>query len=266
MNYDPIYLAGVQKAVNELCKMRLSCDGQFGPKSYAGLKYFQSTRSIPQTGEYDAPTQAILDPFIKFKYLTFDSITKAANSLGVSTAHVRTVCDVESGGAGFLPDGRVKILFERHHFLAALQKKMSAAKVAELMRLNPDIISATPGGYAGNEGEYPRYLRACAIDQDAAYYATSYGMFQVMGFNYESAGYKDLKSFVKALMESETNHLMAFVQFNKVYAKGGLWTALKNQDWATYARTYNGSAYKKNEYDTKLKNSFDKFSKNIFAY
>ena len=41
------------------------------------------------------------------------AIASAANKLGCEVAAVRAVVDVESGG-GFLPDGRPKILFERH--------------------------------------------------------------------------------------------------------------------------------------------------------
>lgn len=265
MSFDPIYTSGIQKAINEKAKQRLTCDGAFGAKSVAALKVFQGQCSLPKTGVYDAATQAQLDPFIKQKFLTFDSIKKAATELSLTPAHIRTVCDVESNGAGFLPDGRVKILFERHHFLASLKKRLPAAKVAQLQKDNPDIINETPGGYVGNEGEYPRFLRACAIDLYSAYYATSFGLFQIMGFNYEFAGYKDINVFVTDMKLSETYQLMAFVNFNKTYRKGILWTALKAQAWDDYALAYNGSNYKKNLYDTKLGNSFTKFSKNIFA-
>lgn len=265
MNRDPIYTAGIQKAINELVKQRLVCDGQFGPQSQAAMALFQKSRNIPQTGVYDDATSAILDPFIKHKYLTIDSIVQAATQLGVSKAHIRTVCDVESKGSGFLPDGRVKILFERHHFLASLQKRLPASQVQALMVANPDIINSTPGGYVGNEGEHARFQRAYAIDAYSAMYATSYGLFQLMGFNYATCGYNDLVSFYRAMQDTETNQLLAFVQFNKVYQHGVLWTAMKSADWTGYALHYNGSAYQKNQYDTKLSQSFQKFNENIFA-
>jgi hypothetical protein len=265
MSFDSIYTAGIQKAINEKAKQRLTCDGAFGAKSQTALKVYQTQCGLKPTGIYDAATQAQLEPFIKQKFLTIDSINKAATALGVTPAHVRTVCDVESNGAGFLPDGRVKILFERHHFLAALKKRVPALKLLQLQKDNPDIINATPGGYVGNEGEYPRFLRACAIDLYSAYYATSFGLFQIMGFNHEFAGYKDIGAFVTDMKLSETHQLLAFVNFNKTYRKGILLTALKGQDWAGYALAYNGSNYKKNMYDTKLGNSFSKYSKNLLA-
>lgn len=266
MNYDPVYTAGIQKAINEKVGQRLTCDGQFGPKSQAALKLLQVKLGVPATGSYDVLTHSYLDTFIKGKYLTFDSFGRAAKDLGVQNTHIRTVCDVESNGAGFLPDGRVKILFERHHFLASIKKRLPADRVAKLLLSDPDIVSATPGGYIGNEGEYTRFERAKAIDEYSAIYASSFGLFQIMGFNYSDAGFKDIYEFAAAMCTSETNQLMAFVSFNKVYRKGVLWTALKNQDWVTYALNYNGTGYAKNKYDTKLATSFRKYANNIYAY
>lgn len=266
MQFDPVYTAGIQKAINELAKQRLTCDGQFGAKSQTALKLYQAKCGIPQTGVYDVATQVRMEPHILKKYLTFKSINAAAAALKVQEAHIRTVCEVESKGSGYLPDGRIKILFERHHFIASLKKRLPAGTVAQLQRSNPDIINSEPGGYIGNEGEYARFERACAIDEYSAIYATSFGLFQIMGFNHAAAGYSDIFAYADAMRASETNQLMAFVNFNKTYRKGVLWTALKSTDWPVYAYNYNGAGYKKYSYDTKLSAAFAKFMKNIFAY
>lgn len=265
MSFDPIYTSGIQKAINEKAQQRLTCDGAFGTKSRDALKVLQGRLGIPVTGTYDAATEQRLDGFIRSKYLTMESFSSAANNLGVTPAHVRTVCAVESNGAGFLPDGRVKILFERHHFLNALKKRLPANVVAKLQAANPDIINSNSGGYVGNEGEWSRFERAAAIDEYSAIYATSFGLFQIMGFNYADAGYGDINAFKASMSTSETNQLMAFVNFNKVYRKGVLWTALRSGDWVTYASTYNGPAYAKNQYDVKLATSFNKYTKDINA-
>ena len=49
--------------------------------------------------------------------LTSADFARAAAALGCVPAAVRAVVEVESKG-GFLPDGRVRILFERHKFSA----------------------------------------------------------------------------------------------------------------------------------------------------
>lgn len=266
MDLDPIYKASIQKALNERANQSLAPDGVFGLKTVSAIKAYQALNKLPLSGTYDVATANLLDPFIRQKFLTFNSILKASVDLNVSAAHVRTVCDVESNGSGFFADGRVKILFERHHFLKALQARYSAAKVAELMKQNPDIISATSGGYLVGANEYMRFDRACKIDQQAAIYATSFGLFQIMGFNHEFAGFSDMSSFYNAMLQSETNHLNAFVSFNKKYVKGRLQAYLAKEDWANYALTYNGPAYAKNKYDTKLATSYAKYKKDVYAF
>lgn len=38
-----------------------------------------------------------------------------------------------------------------------------------------------------------------------------------------------------------------------------MYDALRNKDWATFARCYNGSGYAVNKYDEKLKAAYEKF-------
>ncbi|BCM95126.1 hypothetical protein [Burkholderia phage FLC6] len=264
MNYDPVYTAGIQKAINEKAGQNLKPDGAFGPMSVAALRTCQAKLGCPVTGVYDAATSAILDPFIRQKYLTMASFQAAAQALGVTPAHVRTVCAVESNGAGFLPDGRVKILFERHWFSASLIDR-KIPNYQTLAAANSDIINHTPGGYIGGTGEYPRLARAIKIDPYSAYYAASYGLFQIMGFNASFAGYGTPEALYNACQQSETNQLLAFVSFIKNYRAGVLWTALKAQDWVKFALNYNGSNYKANQYDTKLATNFATYTNNINA-
>lgn len=263
MSFDPVYTAGIQKAINEKAGQNLKPDGAFGPMSVAALRTCQAKLGCPVTGVYDTATQAVLDPFIKQKYLTMSSFETAAQALGVTPAHIRTVCAVESNGAGFLNDGRVKILFERHWFRSAL----IANKIPNFQQLsvaNADIIG-DQGGYVGGTGEYPRLARAIKIDPKSAYYATSYGLFQIMGFNASYAGYTSAEALYNACQQSETNQLLAFVSFIKTYQNGILWKALKAQDWVTFALHYNGAAYRQNQYDMKLASNFSTYSKNINA-
>ena len=57
------------------------------------------------------------------KALSTTQIAAAAESLGITTAALRAVIDVECRGSGFLSDGQPVILFERHVFLRQLQAK-----------------------------------------------------------------------------------------------------------------------------------------------
>lgn len=257
VQFDKDYTKGIQKALNEKVGSNLVPDGSFGPLSQAVMQQFQLKSGIASTGQYDAATQALLDSFITAKYIQSQDYAQAASELGVSATVIRTVCSVETNGAGFLPDGRCTILFERHKFYYYLTQKYGAARVQQFMAQgNSDICNPSAGGYAGGAGEYPRFNRAFAIDPTCAMLSASWGLFQIMGENFSFCGFSDVGAFVTAMRQSEDAQLEAFVQFCQKYVRGQLVTALVNKAWATFARIFNGPNYAANQYDTKLANQY----------
>ena len=96
-----------------------------------------------------------------------------------------------------------------------------------------------------------------ALDRAAALQSASWGMFQIMGFNYQACGYSSVESFVEDMFKSESEHLSAFVGFIK---KNKLAAALKSKNWATFAAAYNGPGYAENHYDTKMEKAYKKFA------
>lgn len=192
------------------------------------------------------------------KHLTSDDYAAAANSLGVPVAAVRAVTEVESKGSGFVDEVRPVILFERH----IMRRQLSAAgrsDVAELEAKSPSIVNSKPGGYVGGTAEWDRLWLATQIDRKCALESCSWGLFQIMGFHWKVLGYASVQEFVNAMYQGEGSQLDAFVRFIKV--SPNLMKALKKQDWAALARGYNGPAYAKNHYDTRLAAAFEKFSK-----
>lgn len=183
------------------------------------------------------------------KTLTDEGILSAAKYLGVEPATIRAVAEVESAGDGFLPDGRPKILFERHKFHKFTKGEYDAS--------HPDISAKTAGGYgAGGAHQWKRFSEAMELDPEAAMKSASWGKFQIMGFNHKAAGFDTVDDFVDAMKASEDEQLKAFVQYIKSNLLDG---ELKNHDWAGFARQYNGADYKINRYDTKLAAAYKKF-------
>jgi hypothetical protein len=169
------------------------------------------------------------------------AIADAAKKLGCEVAAVRAVIDVESRG-GFLPDGRPKILFERHYFSRLTKGRFDAS--------HPGISNGKWGGYGAAGGhQYDRLNEAAALDRDAALRSASWGLFQIMGDHCKTLGYADAEAFVAAMVSGEAAQLDAFVAFVK---KNKLDDELIRHDWAGFARGYNGPAYRENRYDTKL--------------
>ena len=189
-------------------------------------------------------------------HLTDADLVKAASTLGVPVAAIRTVNEVESRGEGFLPDGRPVILFERHVFHARL--KARGLDVDALAVQYPNIVSATRGGYMGNAAEYTRLATAERIDADTAHESASWGAFQVMGYHWKALGYSSIADFVARMQRSEADHLDVFVRY--VAADTGLVAALKGRKWAAFARGYNGPDYARNLYDTKLAQAWTKYT------
>lgn len=106
---------------------------------------------------------------------------------------------------------------------------------------------------------YRRLRKAYRLDSSAALKSCSWGAFQIMGANYSTVGYGSVEEMVRDMSKSERAHLKAFVAFVK--ASPALVKAVKDEDFAAFANGYNGSGYKDNNYDGKMKSNFDKFEK-----
>jgi hypothetical protein len=177
----------------------------------------------------------------------------AAAALDVEVAVIKAVTEVESRGSGFNPDGSPITLFEGHVFSRYTKGKFDAS--------NPTLSYPrwTRQFYGKNwQAEQLRLQQAMALDRQAALMSASWGLFQIMGFNFALAGHKTLQSFVNAMYRSEGAQLDAFVQY---IIQTSLGDELRDKRFADFARKYNGPDYKKNQYDVKLNRAYAKFSR-----
>jgi hypothetical protein len=165
-----------------------------------------------------------------------------ASSLNVEVAAIKAVAEVESSVGAFDQDGRPTILYERHYFHRLTMGKYSSKY--------PDTSNPERGGYGKFSAQYPKLERAYKLDPDTALRSASWGRFQIMGDNFRIAGFESAAWFVNAMTRAKTEHLRAFSRF--VQSNGKMLAALRNKDWASFAAAYNGSAYKDNDYDTKI--------------
>lgn len=185
--------------------------------------------------------------------LAENDVLRAAKILGVSVAKVRAVCAVESNGRGFHPDSRRPIiLFEPHVFSRGTGGKFDVGY--------PDISYPKAGTKpypASQRQRWEQLAAAMRLAEGAALGAASWGLFQIMGFNFKDAGFDSVQGFVLAMCQSEGEHLAAFARL--VTADREMHDALVKGDWAGFARLYNGTGYAKNSYDQKLKAAFAKY-------
>ena len=182
--------------------------------------------------------------------LTEEGMTTASTSLGVGKPELWSVMSVETSGCGFLSDRRPKILFERHVFHRLTGGKFDAD--------DPDISQPTPGGYGlGGSHQYDRLAAAIAFDRSAALQSASWGLGQVLGENFQAAGFANVEAMVQSMVASEDDQFEAMAAFMKF---NGLDHPLRDHDWAGFARRYNGPNYAANNYDGLLADAFQRYS------
>lgn len=236
----------------------IAADGDFGDKTEAALIAYQQQRGLVADGIYGPATAAAIAHVSTKGYLKEADIRYAAELLQVEPAAIKAVVQVESAGTGYLKDGRVKILFERHIFYKELVKAKGKAFAESMAAEAPHVCHPQPGGYRGGVAEYPRLARAIGIDKTAGMAAASWGLFQIMGLNHAAAGFDSVDEFVDAMKESEGQQLRAFANF--VRANKAMHTALQKKDWEKFASLYNGPAYKRHNYDSKLANAYARYA------
>ncbi len=248
----------LQQKLNTVINAKLYADGDYGPATTRAVHKYQASIGLVADGVAGVKTLASLDSVDTKKMLKQCDITRAATELGVNTAAVMAVNQVESRGSGFF-DNRPIILYERHVFRRQLLKNgLKQAEVKKLELKHADIINSRPGGYIGGVSEYQKLDRAIAIHRTAALESCSWGAFQIMGYHWETMGYASIEQFVERMYISEGEQLDAFVRFIK--ADSRLHKALKEQQWAEFARRYNGPGYAKNLYDVKMARAYEQFT------
>ena len=178
-----------------------------------------------------------------------------ASEFGLELAVVKAVMQVESAGSGFLlrepSPSRPKILFEAAWFYTLTPQPVS--------RTRPDLSSPTWDSslYKGGSAEWGRLFDAMEFDEIQALKSASFGLGQVMGFNYPAAGCNSVKEFVRENFAGEYwqgRHMMNFIKNN------GLIGALNSHDWIRFARGYNGEGEAANNYHNKLATAYHNFA------
>jgi hypothetical protein len=197
--------------------------------SYKGETYLHEKRRI--TMNFQSQGRPFSD----------EGMDQTCNTLGVAEPEVWAVLTVETRGFGFLQDRRPQILFERHIFHRITKGRHDTG--------NAEISNEKPGGYVGGAGEYARLDKAMKLDRGAALQSASWGIGQVMGFNYKVSGFVTIDAMVADMVKDENAQLLAVANFIKGNNLAG---ALQRQNWVSFARCYNGPDFKKNEYDTRL--------------
>jgi hypothetical protein len=182
--------------------------------------------------------------------LTQAGIAAAAGAADIGVPELWALMSVETSGCGFLPDRRPKILFERHIFSRLTDGRFDVD--------DPDISQPSQGGYGFPGGhQYDRLCVALTLDAAAALQSASWGLGQVMGENFRDSGFPSVDDMVAAMIAREDSQLQAIVAFLKAT---GMDQSLREHDWASFARRYNGPNFAANNYDGLLSHFYEIYS------
>lgn len=178
---------------------------------------------------------------------------EAAEILGCEIATIKAVSEIESGGRGFTDAGRLMVLFEGHWFSKYTKGKYDKQYPTISYR------KFTKAFYKKDyDDEYvQRFSVAFKLDATAAMLSTSFGAFQIMGFQYKELGFKNVGEMVDYLKDNIDNHLALFVKL--INGSIALKRHMQRKEWAAFAYLYNGSQYEKNKYDIRLAAAYKKF-------
>ena len=182
--------------------------------------------------------------------LSSNGLSEASQAAGVGLPEIWSVLSVETSGCGFLPDRRPKILFERHVFHRLTGGRFDGD--------DPDVSQPTAGGYGPSGAhQYERLAAAIQLNRNAALQSASWGMGQIMGENFGTAGFTVIEDMVAAMVESEDKQLIAMAKFITANRMG---EPLRNHDWRGFARRYNGPNYAAHNYDGLLQHFYGSYA------
>lgn len=186
--------------------------------------------------------------------LSIDLLKSAAKRLGAPLNNVVGMAEVESNGESFWTiDGErlPAVREEAHHFSARTGHKFdTTAPDISAREWNPALAARTQAG------AWAQVRKAEQLDHKAAWESTSWGPFQVMGFNSHALHYDSIDDFV-ASMNTEAGQVEAFVRY--IEADPILKRALQVGNWTEVENRYNGGGYH-GAYALKLRSAVDRLN------
>lgn len=196
-----------------------------------------------------------------------DAVIAAAAAAEIPPAALLAVVEKESAGEPFELDGRTpRILFERHVFYRELAKR-APEKLQAAVKAGLAIKTRSRATQYKDQGRSAARLalldRARSIDEECATRSCSWGLGQTMGFLAEELGFPSAVRMVDIMTAGGVAAQVDMMV--KEITRKRLVDELQRQDWAGFARIYNGSAYEENKYDIKLEAAHRRWTRRLAA-
>lgn len=187
--------------------------------------------------------------------LTEDDFNEVAQRLGVEVAAIKAVVEIEAGRThqGFAAPGKPLVNFDLTMFRRFATRR--GVNLAKYSKSHSVVFTSSKGSQAR---AHRRLDAAKTINHNAAIEGTFWGMFQIGGFNWKKCGADSLDDFVCLMSRSERDQLDLFAEF---ITNTGLLKHLRDKNWASFARGYNGPGYARRAYHTRMAQAYARHSK-----
>ena len=219
------------------------CDA--GPVNSLWASYAQAQPDLKPIEE-PAPGLSIQVHLPVVKAVVTSQNVQGANERTIDPQVLEAITRVESSSHGFGEYNRLKIRIEAHLLLD--QHYGDPDKFREYFKAGPNYegyIKAHDSGEwieyhsMGQLGEWRAFEIASLISPRLAILNSSLGAAQIMGFNHERIGYQTVEQMWDAFNRAESSHVIGLL--NYVLSDPKLVTAIRNKDWPTIGRLYNGA-------------------------
>lgn len=192
--------------------------------------------------------------------LTEDDYREVAEQLGVETAAIKAIVDIEAGKQhqGFFAPGKPLVNFDLSMFRQ--QARRNGINLSRYSKSHAVVFSSPNARRFGSTqaAQQERLRVARTIDNKTGISGAFWGMFQIGGFNWKLCGCSSIEEFAERMSRSERDQLELFANFIK---NSGILNSLKNKDWATFARRYNGPSYASRRYHTRMAQAYARHKK-----
>lgn len=192
-----------------------------------------------------------------FDAATLRAIDALASDLKIQPAALQAVAEIESAGNVF---ARVKgkpeplIRWEGHYF----DQRLTGAKREQARRQG--LASPQAGGVSNPTSQAARWeivTRAARIDRQAALESFSIGLGQVMTAHWRKLGFETVDEMIRLARRDAAGQIEIMARYIE---KFGLVDELQRLDFSAFARGYNGPAYRKHDYHTKMASAYRRLS------
>jgi|GEM_PF-99344 len=228
----------------------------------------ETVKQIPKQDNLEKPKPEIISEpktkdvraHKKGRELADFEIEEAAKLIKADIKTLKALILTEAKNKSFYQDGKPGIVFQGHRFWKELKKRNIEPET--LQAKYPDVVypNYNKKHIRNNEKEYERLEKAKAINKEAAYMATQWGMFKISGHHFKECGFTTVNEMVHNFYKTENEQLKALISF---YQSKNITDDIRSQNWEMYGKKAHGKTFNYDKFVKDLDKAFQKIAQDL---